>query len=408
MLGYRTRQIALAGLALNVVRPAPGWRTGVPSFFAGWLAGEMAPHLLALSTVDTALQLAGPGHRQRRPDRLALGLAGLTALELGWVTTQAWRARAIVDDALDDALGEGWRAAGGSEDDRALDTPLGQLVWPFRMRNAHVEVLKDIPYGPAGRRNALDVYRPRGGVEDAPVLLHVHGGAWKWGSKDAQGIPLMQHMAARGWACVSINYRLSPRSAFPAQIEDVKRAIAWIREHGRDYGMDPSYLAVTGGSAGGHLASLAALSPNDPAFQPGFEDADTRVDACVPHYGVYDIAAETGLRSAREIRDGFFGPQVADARYRDAPEVFEQASPYSRVCADACDFFVIHGTHDTVVSVRQARRFVARLREVSGGVTAYAELPGTQHAFDVFPSIRSAAVVRGIDRFLHWHRATHR
>ena len=85
----------------------------------------------------------------------------------------------------------------------------------------------------------------------------------------------MPHLAAQGWVCVAINYRLAPRDPFPAHIVDVKRAIAWIREHIAEYGGDPSYLAITGGSAGGHLAALAALTPNDPAYQPGFEDADT-------------------------------------------------------------------------------------------------------------------------------------
>ena len=85
----------------------------------------------------------------------------------------------------------------------------------------------------------------------------------------------------------------------PAQIIDVKQAIAWIRENIAAYGGDPDYIAITGGSAGGHLSALAALTPNDPAWQPGFEDADTSVQVAVPHYGVYDMAGATGLRSAR-------------------------------------------------------------------------------------------------------------
>ena len=85
------------------------------------------------------------------------------------------------------------------------------------------------------------------------MLLQVHGGAWTIGNKDQQGIPLMQHLAAKGWVCVAINYRLAPRDPFPAQIIDVKRAIAWVRENIAEYGGDPDYIAITGGSAGGHL-----------------------------------------------------------------------------------------------------------------------------------------------------------
>ena len=95
----------------------------------------------------------------------------------------------------------------------------------------------------------------------------------------------MNQMAAKGWVCVAINYRLAPRDPWPAHIVDVKRAIAWVKDNIADYGGDPDYLAITGGSAGGHLAALAALTPGDPAFQPGFEDADTSVRAAVPFYG---------------------------------------------------------------------------------------------------------------------------
>ena len=234
------------------------------------------------------------------------------------------------------------------------------------------------------------------------MLLQVHGGGWTLGTKDQQGIPLMLHMAAHGWVCVAINYRLSPRDAFPAHLVDVKRAIAWIREHGPSYGGDPDFLAITGGSAGGHLAALAALTPNDPEYQPGFEEADTTLQAAVPHYGVYDFAGASGTRKARPMRDGFLGPRILQKDPRKEIEEFEKASPMLQVGAEAPPFFVIHGRHDTLVEVSQARQFVEALRGISKQPVAYAELPGTQHAFDVFPSIRSAHVVRGVDRFLRF------
>ena len=89
--------------------------------------------------------------------------------------------------------------------------------------------------------------------------------------------------------------------------------------------------------------------------------------------------------------------------YADDPDAFEAASPILRITPDAPDFFVLHGERDTLVNVGQARLFVAELRRVSRRTVVYAELPGTQHAFDVFPSIRSAHMVRAIDRYLHWH-----
>ena len=103
------------------------------------------------------------------------------------------------------------------------------------------------------------------------------------------------------------------------------------------------------------------------------------------------------------LRDEFWGPRVQQKRWADDPEAFEAASPILRITEDAPDFFVIHGALDTLVPVEQARLFVERLRAVSKRSVVYAELPGAQHDFDVFPSIRSAHVVRAIDRYLHWH-----
>jgi acetyl esterase/lipase len=108
------------------------------------------------------------------------------------------------------------------------------------------------------------------------------------------------------------------------------------------------------------------------------------------------------------MRDRFLAPYILQKRWDEAPDDFEAASPLLRVTPDAPDFFVLHGASDTLVSVDQARLFVQRLKEVSKKSVVYAELPGAQHAFDIFPSIRSAHIVRAIDRYLHWHWNTWR
>ncbi|GAB2976310.1 alpha/beta hydrolase [Nocardioides montaniterrae] len=397
--------MVIAGLVANALRPLPGERPGLAGFFPGWLTGELSPHLLAGVAVDTAVHVA----RGRR-DRVALLLAGASAYGLVRMIQQGRSSGDVVRTALEEGLSAGFDADLPASDLIGAVTRR-RLVNPFGFagegRRAGVTVRKNIEYAPHGKRGLLDVYTsektPSSG---APVLLHVHGGGWTIGNKEQQGIPLMQHLAAKGWVCVSINYRLAPRDAWPAQIVDVKAAIAWIRSHIEEYGGDPDYLAITGGSAGGHLTALAALTPGDPAYQPGFEDADTHVEVAVPHYGVYDLAGVTALRNALYMRDRFLAPRVFKQRFTDAPEVYAAASPLLRVTPDAPDFFVIHGTHDTLVDVRQARAFVAKLRSISQRTVTYAELPGTQHAFDVFPSLRSQAVVRSIDRYLTWHRAT--
>jgi acetyl esterase/lipase len=404
-MSFRRRRAITAALTANAIRPVPGFGIGVPAFFAGWLTGELAPHVLALTAADAAVHSVAPG---RRRDPVGLALAGASAAGLGYLIWQSRSVREHVEAALVEGLGLDYvEQLDDAPTPADLATPWRSLVNPFRTLRVHdpaVHVERDIAFGEAGSRHHLDIYAPAGRqLEGAPVLLQVHGGAWTIGKKDQQGIPLMRHLAAKGWVCVAINYRLAPRDPFPAQIIDVKQGIAWIRDNIAAYGGDPGYIAITGGSAGGHLTALAALTANDPAWQPGFEDVDTSVQVAVPHYGVYDVAGATGLRSVALTRDRFMGPKVFKKRYATEPEAFEAASPILRVSPDAPDFLVLHGTHDSLVGVQQARMFVAKLREVSKRTVVYAELPGAQHAFDVFPSIRSAHIVRAIDRYLHWH-----
>lgn len=403
-MGFVRRQAITAALTANAIRPLPGFRTGIPAFFAGWLTGELAPHVLGLTVAD-AVGHAGP----RRRSVPGLALAGASAVGLGYLIRQSRQAVDVAEEALVEGLGVDYVEELDAKPTPAdLATPWRRLANPFAFgraaRRAGVEVHRDIPFTSYGGRGVLDVYTSEvTPAADAPVLLQVHGGGWTIGNKDQQGLPLMQHMAARGWVCVAINYRLAPRDPWPAQIVDVKAAIAWIKENIAAYGGSPDYIAITGGSAGGHLTALAAVTPNAPEFQPGFESADTSVQAAVPYYGVYDLAGASGLRTAELMRDHFLAPIVFKKSPRREREVFEQASPLLRVTADAPDFLVVHGSRDTLVDPGQARAFVAVLRATSKRSVTYAELPGAQHAFDIFPSIRSQHLVRATERFLHWH-----
>ena len=232
-------------------------------------------------------------------------------------------------------------------------------------------------------------------------MVYIHGGAWMIGEKREQGKPMMYELVARGWVCVAINYRLSPKATWPDHIVDAKRAVAWVKEHIDEYGGDPSFVAVSGGSAGGHLCALLALSAGDPAFQPGFEEADTSVQACVPFYGVMD------LTSSPE-GSAIFGPgllkmlekKVMKTTESEHPELFRAASPTYRVRAEAPPFFVLQGVNDTLVPVESARTFVERLRAVSAEPVAYAELPLAQHAFDILASLRCQATTSAVADFL--------
>src|SRR5262249_9407208 len=153
------------------------------------------------------------------------------------------------------------------------------------------------------------------------------------------------------------------------------------------------------------LSSLAALTAGDRSLQPGFEDKDTGVRACVPFYGVYDFTNRSGL-GRRDLMP-FLAKKVFKKPFEGARDLFDRASPMSRVHAGAPPLLVIHGTHDTLAMVEEARLFVDLLRGVSRAPVAYVELPQAQHAFEVFGSVRSAHVVRGVAVFLAYVYSEH-
>jgi acetyl esterase/lipase len=195
-----------------------------------------------------------------------------------------------------------------------------------------------------------------------------------------------------------MGYRLSPRHPWPAHILDVKLALAWVKANIARHGGDPDFVAVTGGSAGGHLAALAALTADDKSLQPGFEDVDLTVAAAVPMYGRYDWVSTEG--PGRRELVAILGRYIVQQRIADAPEVFSAASPLWRVGSDAPPFFVLHGENDTVIPVEEARAFVDALRAVSHSPVAYAELPGAQHGFDSFNSVRARNCAQAVHGFL--------
>lgn len=394
--------VSVLGLAYtaNGYRPLTRDRYGSGIAFAhGVFASELPMQTLAVQLAAMAAVSRRLPPRTRRFSWLVSALSWLGLLGLRRVGR---RANEPLTAALDAGLGPDRRTESGDLWKRpAAGGATAKKPGAARMLRIYRDYAHDgdISYGECGSRNHLDIWRrpdlDRGGR--APVLLQVPGGAWMVGNKRGQAHPLMSHLAELGWICVAINYRLSPRSTWPDHIVDVKRAIAWTKEHIAEYGGDPDWIAITGGSAGGHLSSLAALTPNDARFQPGFENADTRVQAAVPFYGVYDFGS-------RDAMHPLMAPIVARRVFKlsltDVDESFRVASPITHVRHDAPPFFVLHGTNDSLIPVEQARRFTARLREVSRQPVAYAELPCAQHAFDIFGSARAAHAAVAVEQFL--------
>jgi acetyl esterase/lipase len=367
------------------------------AFVVGFPCGELAGQLLIVTVAAMAAldALGWPG-----------GVLGDVALAAACVATVAYvallavglRARVTVRRALASARGLPSRPQPGRPQWLAWwRTCLG---WPVR---GGVRLVRDLPYvDDEDRAHRLDVILPAAPVTNAPVVLFAHGGAWVFGSKKRQGLPMLFELAARGWVCVTCDYRLSPRATWPDHVVDVKRALAWTRAHAADFGGDPDrFLAVAGNSAGGHLAALCALSPNDPEFQPGFEDVDTSVDACVSLYGVLEMTGDAELAGGHgRALASLLKRTVVKASVHTARETYESASPIHRIAERAPAFLVLHGTHDTLVPVEVARAFVDTFARATTSPLGYVELPWAQHAFDLLCSPRCTATTEGICEFL--------
>jgi acetyl esterase/lipase len=407
--------LSIVGALFTVVALRPPRRPvallGV-TFFAAWLTTELAIVHLAWQVVATIVFIAA-GALQAWPGWLGLVITLASWTGLAFLITGARKTDHTFDDALDDALGEAWREQADPGDTSQLRTGLewARVFLPFRFRRKGVERVRNLPYVDDGnRRHRLDVYRRADYPAGAPVLLQIHGGGWVIGNKDQQGLPLMYHLASRGWVCVAINYRLSPKATWPDHLVDCKRAIAWVREHIAEFGGDPDYIVVTGGSAGGHLTAMVGLTANDPQFQPGFETVDTSVRAMVPFYGVFDFTDRFGIRSGRNRRDPLrrvLERMIVKRSRDDAPEVFDNASPMSHVSATAPPALIVHGSLDTLAPVEEAREFVRMLRAESREPVVYVELAGAHHAFEIFYSIRELHTLEGVDQFIGWLLATH-
>lgn len=272
-------------------------------------------------------------------------------------------------------------------------------LWKLREHRRNV-YRTSVRYGPRPSQ-LLDVWRPKElPAEPAPVLIFVPGGAWVHGSRLLQGYALMSHLAEKGWVCLSIDYRVAPHHRWPAHIHDVKTAIAWARANVDRFGGDRDFVAIAGASAGGHLAALAGLTPNDPELQADLpDDSDTSVDAVVPIYGRYCWEDRSTVERVRFI--DFLERVVVGHKVARNPDVYRKASPIARAHPDAPPFLIVHGTGDSVIPVAQARAFVERLRAVSRSAVSYIELPGAGHAFDMTDGARTGSAATAIGLFLN-------
>ncbi len=401
-LCYLALAVAIAISATAALVRVPAGLAGIVYFFIGFPAFHFSgPMLIATATATFLAAWFGAWASWAGRIGLAFAVAAFAMLIANWARSQ--RIAVPLDAALDDVFGNALDAGGHGPETRASVSAAFPRIWsnPLRTRCPGVECLENLSYGDAGERNLLDIYRPVRAPRDGglPVLLWIHGGGWIIGHKAQQGLPLMYYMASRGWLAVSANYRLGPASRFPDPLVDIKKVIAWLRRHGEDYGADARCIVTCGGSAGAHLASLAALTPNRPELQPGFEDQDTTVAASVPLYGRFDFVDRSEVLGDKLLLMNFLADKVMPCTYEDDRALWDLASPIAQVHASAPPMLIMHGTHDSLIPIEEARSFVDALQRTSTQPVVFAQLQGAQHAWDLFHTPWSLHTARTIYRF---------
>jgi acetyl esterase/lipase len=223
----------------------------------------------------------------------------------------------------------------------------------------------------------MDIFVPESAAaatRPSAAVIYVHGGGWAGGDR-TDGFEFMRQtvpLREAGFVVASIDYRLFPKHLFPAQIEDAKCAVRWLRAHAAKYHVDPNRIGVLGESAGGHLVSLLGLARKDAGLEGegGNPDVSSEVQAVANLYGVGNIESITTGSFLAPVLTGVFS----------APGAWKRGSPVNYVRADAPPFLVIHGDKDAMVPVEQSRELVARMRE-GGARVKYIEVKNANHGF---------------------------
>ncbi len=230
-------------------------------------------------------------------------------------------------------------------------SPAQQPAAPQRARE-----LRDVAYVEGGhQRQKLDLYFPAGGGDRRPLLVWIHGGGWQGGSKEQ--CPALG-MLAQGFVVASLNYRLSQHAVFPAQLEDCKAAIRWLRAHAGENGIDPDRIGIWGASAGGHLAALLGVTGHTRQFDVGGNlNESSRVQCVLDWFGPSDFLHWGDLDATRPARgDGPASPiyKLLGGSVHDHPDAARLASPLYFIQKDAAPFLIMHGDHDSLVPLQQS------------------------------------------------------
>jgi len=279
-------------------------------------------------------------------------------------------------------------------------------------RKANTENIKhkwlDVAYATQSQAQKLDIYLPDKGDGPFPVILSIHGGAFKSGDKgDGQVVPMLEGLKY-GYAVVSINYRLSGEAIFPAQIYDVKAALRWIRENAKQYKLNPEKIAAWGGSAGGHLSAMVGTSGGVNELEDlsqGNANQSSRVQAVVDWFGPTDF-----LKMDEQLKEGKVkNPQIHSVpdspeseligkNLADAPELVKAVNPETYITPDDPPFFIQHGRLDHLVPYQQSVNLADKLEKVIGKDKVTLEiLPDSDHGG---PGFSTEANLKKVFQFL--------
>ncbi|MGE5672318.1 MAG: alpha/beta hydrolase fold domain-containing protein [Mycobacterium leprae] len=327
--------LILFGLALLAVLPVPHVSLWPPSVIA-----KEWGHVLAI----LCLPVLYPRWLFYPIDEIGGGLALAAAILFLVPLLSSLDTARVLPEELAAAFGK----VPGQPGDRPTPMLWRDLFLGIPLRRMPVETVTYVFRD--GRRLKMDVTRPRGGGGAAPMVLVIHGGAWHSGNRK-QLPALNRYLAARGYLVAAIDYRLSPGATFPAALNDVLSAVAYLKEHGAALGGDPTRIVTLGRSAGAQLAVLAAYVMQDPAIR-----------GAIAFYGPFDLvwaySAPGGVLDSPQILRDFLGGSPTDV-----PEQYQNASPVSCVKTNSPPTLLIHGDADRLVGTEHAIRLAAKLRE---------------------------------------------
>lgn len=252
----------------------------------------------------------------------------------------------------------------------------------------------DLPYSKLSPAQQLDIYLPEEGEGPFPVILYIHGGAFALGDKRNLEVQPYLEGLTRGYAVVSVNYRLSGEAVFPAGLKDVKAAIRWVKANGSQYHLDGNRIAAWGSSSGGNYAAMICLTASVTEFDdPGLDNPEypCNVQAAVDWFGPTDF-----LKMDEQLNENGFGPsnhgdmdspesKYLGARIADVPIKVEIANPMTYIHKNMPPLLIQHGRLDTVVPVQQSMIFAEKLEKfVSPDRFEFDILEGAGHSDPLF------------------------